>query len=488
MKQHGINVVSGRWNIIIRMCAASAILAAVLVFSAALVLHLYYQQGVYWDFITHYLYSEALTNGYFYKSLLGGTLPLAIQNQNHFYIEPFRAPLMSVVMAPFNLLPMQDAIPAYLAFEVVLLLIAAVYLARSLGISPLLVAPIAMVPYVMVYLTVLNGAEMLSMILAMFAVSFAARDKWQSGIFVALAALAKYSSLIFLLPLLFMPKGTRLKAFASAFLTTLPWLIFNLAVFGNPVYSYEYALNEVFVSSPPASTSIQTALFISLHTVFYDLVPFVALAALLALLVYAKRRKMPGKFDNRYRIAAAFCAVGLAAWFAFAVDGSIATLPRWGYIVYVGAVPLLSLLIYDLSASAGNAFAHGKQVHAVQYAAYFAVLLIFFTATYYAYVQMGSHPFGSFLGSRSQVLLEAVQQVHSHGLYSCGFVSNAWPYLQLYGIKAHNPHYLNSTMYKYPILLFDSFAGSGNQAAENNISMEYNYSGYTILIPSNHAC
>ena len=97
--------------------AYAALLLAMLALSSALVLHLYYQQGVYWDFITHYLYSKALISGYFYTSLLNGTLPLAIQSENHFYLEPFRAPLMSVFLVPFDLVFAQNAIPSYLAFS-----------------------------------------------------------------------------------------------------------------------------------------------------------------------------------------------------------------------------------------------------------------------------------------------------------------------------------------------------------------------------------
>ncbi len=467
--------------------AYAALLLAMLVASSALVLHLYYQQGVYWDFITHYLYSKALISSYFYKSMLSGTLPLAIQSENHFYIEPFRAPLMSIFLVPFDLAFAQNSIPSYLVFEVILLLLSAIYLAKGMNVNPLVVAPMLMVPYTMIYLTVLNGTEMLSLILAIFAIGLAVRGKWQSGVLIALAAMAKYSSLVFVLPILFMPKGTRWNTLAAGFFTTMPWLAANYFIFGNPMFSYIDAIEQVFVASPPSPTSVHAALLISMSDVFYSLVPFMLLAVLLAALVYAKRRRLPKSVDYKYKITAAFCAVSLLAWFAFAVHGSINTLPRWGYIVYAGIVPFLALLIYGLMHEAGKLYKSPLSRNAIMYASYSFIILAFFALTFFAYAQMGSHPF-EVMGSGSPVLLNAVQQVHSLGIADCGFISNAWPYLQLYGIKAHNPYYYNSTMYRYPILVFSSFIGAGNSVAELNISKTYNYSGFEILIPEDSTC
>jgi len=463
-------------------------LLILLISSVALLLHLYYQQGVYWDFITHYMYSKALINSYFYKSMLNGTLPQAIQYEGNFYIEPFRAPLMSMLMAPFDLVFAQHAIPAYLVFEAVFLLLSAIYLAHSMKVSSLIVAPILMMPYVMVYLTVLNGAEMLSLILIVFAAALAMRGKWQSGVLMALAALAKYSSIAFVLPLLFMPKGTRRKSIAAVFLTTAPWLIANFFIFGNPIYSYESAITQVFVSPPPSQVSMHAALATSISIVFYDLLPFIILIAILALFVYSKHHRMPKAISYKYKIAITFCAVSLLAWFALAIHASINTLPRWGYLIYAGSAPLLSLLIYDLMRSASKLYKNYAVRRTITYAIYSTVLLISLVLTFIAYIQMGQYPFGAFMGSKSQILLDAVQQVNSLGLGSCNFISNAWPYLRFYGIAAHNPNYYNSTMYKYPILIFDSFIGSGNEVTAINITKVYNLSGFQIMIPKNSIC
>lgn len=466
---------------------AVIIMLVIFALSAMLVLRLYYRQGVYWDFITHILYSKALVNGFFYKSMLEGTLPLAISYGNHFYMEPFRAPLMSVLMVPFDLAFAQHAIPAYLLFEVLLLFLSAVYLARSLRVSPLVTAPMLMLPYVMVYLTVLNGTEILSLILVILAIALAAKGKWQSGIFIALAALAKYSSIVFVLPLLFIPKGTRMKALAAGFFTTLPWFVANSLVFGDPFYSYISAIQQAFVAPPPAHTSVYAALLISMNEVFYNLVPFVLIAVLLAALLYAKRRKVP-KMSYKYRITAAFFIISILTWFGLAIHGSIATLPRWGYIVYAGSVPLLSLLIYDLIKASGRAFFKPGYRSAFTYALYVVLFLVFAALTLTAYTQMSRYPFGSFLGSKSAILYSAVHQVDALGLGDCNFVSNAWPYLRLYNITAHNPYYFNSSMYRYPIVVFNSFIGSGNKVTEADISKTYNFSGFQILIPYNSTC
>ncbi|MGC8538070.1 MAG: hypothetical protein ACP5MZ_03780 [Candidatus Micrarchaeia archaeon] len=465
-----------------------SLLLAMLIFSSALVLHLYYQQGVYWDFITHYLYSKALISSYFYKSLANGTLPLAIQYENHFYLEPFRAPLMSIFIVPFYLAFAQNAIPYYLVFEVILLLLSAIYLAKGMNVNPLIVVPMIMVPYTMIYLTVLNGTEMLSLILAIFAIGLAVRGKWQSGILIALAAMAKYSSLVFVLPILFMPKGTRWNTLAAGFFTTMPWLAANYFIFGNPMFSYIEAIQQVFVAPPPSPTSIHAALMISMSEVFYSLVPFMLIAVLLAVSVYAKHRRLPKSIDYRYKITAAFCAVSLLAWFAFAVHGSIDTLPRWGYITYAGIVPLLALLIYDLIHKASKLYKSRIAKSTIVYGSYAYILLVFFALTFLAYTQMGSQPFAPLMGSNSEVLLSAVHQVHLLGLTNCSFISNAWPYLRFYGIDAHNPYYYNSTMYRYPIIAFYSFVGTGNSVAELNISKAYNYSGFEIMMPKNRAC
>ncbi len=455
----------------------------VFIIASALLMRLYYTQGVYWDFVTHFLYAKALTSGYFYGSLDSGTLAISIQNGAHFYVEPFRAPLMSFLMAPFILLSYHP-IPAYLIFETALLLVSSVYLARSLRVSPLVAAPMALLPYVMVYLTVLNGAELLSLILLLFAFGLAARKRWQAGILVALAALAKYSSVVFFVPLFFMPKGTRLKALAAGLVTTLPWFAFNSFVYGDPVYSYLSAVKEVFVIPPPSPTSVPIAVIGSLWIILVDLLPFMLIAASLAMYTYAKHRALLASFDYRYRIATAFLVVSVLIFAAFCIKGSVDTLPRWGYILYAGMVPILSLLIYDLSVQASIVYKERRIIPAV----YSAIFIIFVVLSASAYVQLGEYPFGTLLGTKSVILGNAVQEVNALGISGCNVISNAWPYLRFDSITAHYPFYYNLTMYRYPIVIFDSFVNDGETVAEENISHTYNYSGFQILMPENHTC
>ena len=75
----------------------AAYAAILLILGSLIVFRINSIGGYYWDFTAHMLYAKALASTEFYSSIANHTAALAILYENIFYVEWFRAPLMSVL-------------------------------------------------------------------------------------------------------------------------------------------------------------------------------------------------------------------------------------------------------------------------------------------------------------------------------------------------------------------------------------------------------
>ncbi|MCL4388082.1 hypothetical protein M1567_02930 [Candidatus Marsarchaeota archaeon] len=444
--------------------------------------------GYYWDFAAHMLYAKALAGPAFYSSIANHTAAMAISYENIFYVEWFRAPLMSVLMVPF--LPIGAYGPMYyVVAEIAFLIIASVYAADSISANRFLMLAMLITPYAVIYLTLLNGAEILSMALLLFGIGLAARGKWQAGAVLSLAGLAKYFSSIFILLLFFLPGKERLKGFLSYLAVLAAWFAVNFAAYGNPIESYLQSFGEAFVIYKVSESSIVGAAIQSFSIIFAYIIPFiVAATAILAIMLLhrngaavKKHASFPNDFGYGERIVMVSFLLALAGTAAVSIHASINNLPRWGYEIYACTALLLGLFF-------SRAIKRYGQYKRYAYAAIALAALIYVSLLTASYFGIQSHyPFAS-LGTKNTTVLNAVREIKNLGIENCSIISNAWVYLRYYGIPAHYPGNMNSTSDRYPAVVVDNVGIDANSVNIKGYSAAYLSKDYGIYLPSNHSC
>lgn len=450
---------------------------------SAIVLELHGIGGYYWDFTAHMLYAKALTENAFYGSVIGHYSATAIAYENRFYIEWFRAPLMSVLMAPFVALAHYGPL-YYIIFELALLAVAAVYVADSFGLNRFLTLAMLITPYVVVYLTVLNGAEILSMILLLFGMGLVARGKWQAGVLLSLAGLAKYLSSIFILLLLLLPKKQKAKGLLSYLAVLAIWLLINFLVFGNPLESYIQSFSEAFVIYKVSASTIIAAIISSYSIIFEYLVPFAVVVALCAIaLQFANKAKWSARlngFSHGGKVLIGAFAISALAIAAVSVHASINNLPRWGYIIY-GSSSLLLLAIFGALSKKQPISRYANFIVAIVVVAYLVLMAM-------ELVNIPSHyPFAT-AGTRNSSIVDSVAKIDALGLANCSLISNAWVYLRYYGINAHYPDYFNATTKDYAAVVFSNVGISNDSVNTSGYRIGYSGEGYAIYYPKGFAC
>ncbi len=443
--------------------------------------------GIYWDFIAHMLFAKSFLAPSFYSALQSHTLAQAANYQNAFYYEYYRAPLMSFVLLPLMAAFGQGVAAAYATLLIVLLMISVFYVSRGFKMDPWVSLALFANPYVLIFLTLLNGSEILAMVMLLLSVWMISRNRWQAGIFMALAGLSKFPSLVFL-PLLFMLKGRdRHMAILSFILVTLPWLAFNFYAFSNPFFGYTSSLS-VFGSGASALFPIGVVIA-SLCMVLGSLIPAAVLFGILAYYVNREgrlRRPVDAKrifAGPGVGLALALLILGIIGFAAVSLHSTLDNLPRLGYLLYIGAAILLA---FGISRVLNIAEGQGRgNLRLIVYAAMFFVYAVILA---YTYAGLSTHYIFNGYGSNNLTVLNAVNTLDQKGLGSCNIVSNAWVYLRFQGVSAHSPFYYNATVQRYPILLFGNIGVPASTASTRNVSKIYNYQNYTIDLPENYTC
>jgi hypothetical protein len=472
------------------MSAASGVTAfamlAIFALALAMVLATYRTGGLEWDFIAEVLYAKSLLSPSFYSALIGGNLSNAVLYGNSFYFEALRPPLIGLMMAPFLLLGTGAGVPLYMAFLLIFLLASLLCLSKAIRVGPLLLELLFFTPFTALFFLLLNGAEIATLCFLALFIALVLQKRWESGILLGLAGLAKYDSLIFVLLLLVLPRGARRKAFAAFVLTTLPWLAFNAVAFHSPIASYVLSIGS-FSHDAQGFFSL-SVIAGSLELMLPDLLPaFLALfLAFVASRVWAARR--PGRAARgadgyRYRVVMAVFLVGLLGWLVVAVSGSMNDLPRESYLIYLGIALALGVGITDLSSSARKPPFGGRLLAVCTCALFLATAWMLV----YSYLSLPNYVFGPY-GSSNSIYGDVTAALASQGLGNCSVVSNNWVYLIYDGVKAHFPYYYNSSVERYPIVFFTGAGSIDSPVNLDNVTRKVNFTGFYIAFPRNYTC
>ena len=447
--------------------------------------------GVGWDFTAHYISGRYIFSQGFFKALkeagVAGTTSMnfGIVETKSLYFEFYRAPLSILILGTLSMLAGTYAIPAYLALMVLLLLIATVYLSKSMGIDYLLLGSLVALPYLVIFPFMVNSEEMLSLSLMMLSLALLRKGRWQSGLVMGLACLSKYTALIFF-PILILA-GDRKKiaySYIALFLVTMPWLLFNYAAFGNPFFSY---LSSIRVSLESTMSSSFSAA--ALASIMAGFVP-----AVLALAViyskYAKKRisgikkniRNAFKWNGNKDFLLIFLFLMLAAleFLILGIHESAFDQSRYGYFLFFSSALIFAYLISARIRTAPN-----KHLKPAIYFLLFAFSAIAMLATIFL---IGSHSLEMSYGNADPVFANASGAINGLGIENCSVVSNDWVFLRYYGIKAFSPFSSGKTLADYPAVVFNGIGVSANSIKDYNSETTYKYINFGIYLPHNYSC
>ncbi len=443
---------------------------------------LYAAYGVGWDFIAHYLGGQSILSKAFLQAVhaigSGVSVNYGIAADRNIYFEAYRAPLSTLAMAALALFLGNGAIAAYLAIVVTLFFVAVLVLSDSLNVDYVILASLMALPYIALLPMRFDSEEMLSLVLVMLALAFQARNKWYSGVFMGLACLSKYTALIFL-PLLLLNADRKKIAlrYAAVALVTLPWLLFNYAAFANPLFSYVSSIRVSLESSPQSLPSI-----VALYEMMVFLVPATALAAIAAFRNRGRIARLLASGEEHRRLALALAFLALAA-LEFIILGrheSAFDQARYGYFLYASAAILLSVAI--CAAVKAEPSRRGQRVYRYVLFAFSAASLLGL------FIIIGTPALGAGYLSNNPAFAKGAGALRSLGLGNCSVVSNDWVYLRYYGSSAFSPFSSNSSLARYPSIIFNGVGVNSSAVALVGIENKYAYSNFTVYVPRNNSC
>lgn len=493
-----------------------------LLLSAVILLKVYSLGGLGWDFVNLFLTGKSLLNPTFYQQHLpvNTTIKALVSppratktivaldfqdyyiTTSHIYISLVKEPIVPVILAIVTLISSTYNIQIYLILLLILLLAASFYVSKELNVNPLVLSALLFSPYILQWTFLYTSQEILSLILALFAIGLLARRSSLAGVAIALVGLTKYPGLI-LLPLILLlldPKdmqksGIKVAKAGTLFvLTTLPWLIFNFIYFGNSLISYTDALRETVQNNTHVTISAVLNAILAIPTILLYPILLIIFLIVWKMLQSSAVRKSKStdeqglltilyNLDYKYKITLSFLVLSTIGFIL--VYNNAGEPPRFAYLLY-GAGALVAALYTD-SISMNH-----KIEKYIPYAlcALSIVLLIFLylsisPATYESwYVSEGN--------SNNATILSAVNAITANNFAGCAVVSNAWPFLNYYNIVSYESGECTAAMWNYPSVFFSNigpntycgYALNASQVAQFTITG----SGYGLNIPPNYTC
>ncbi|MEM0106627.1 MAG: hypothetical protein QXS03_00155 [Candidatus Micrarchaeaceae archaeon] len=487
----------------------SMCIAVLFIISVVAIISAYHTSGVGWDFLSRYLNGRTLSNNFYgIQNVFANKIPINVTVQGvnkivyvspaltvskNFYFDVVWEPLTSFIIAIFIILIRGAALQAYLIFLLILLLIASLVAAKKFDLDPLMLYSIFMSPFVIGTTILYNGGPILGLCLGIITVAFAVKKSYKAGIFLGLSGLAKYDSLI-ISPLLFLlgDKEKTLKAIILSIIVTIPWLLFNFFLFGNPLQSYLVSLNEI----QPQGIGIIGLFSLLSKILWYPLILFIIATMIFVYLSHESLfsiKQINKKIlkDQRSLIIISFLLLAFAG-FLFVYNKAQDRL-QLGYLLYAGmalvaAVTLNSKKVTSIKLKIGKLHYQSGQI--IPYLI-FIFSLILLLNLYAGWSHINFNVLGS-LGSKDIEFINSVNALAIHNLINCSIVSNAWPYLNYYNVTTYAPYNCNSTMKHMPIVIFQ------NQGVQNycnttitnisNISQIFSYPNFSIYLPKNYIC
>lgn len=180
------------------------------------------------------------------------------------YFEISRAPLTSVLLGLLSVFGWKPAEYLYIILVSFLFLISSVTLARSLHLHRFTFYLLSLNVFVLVF-GLVEGTDLLAFSFLELFLAFLLRDRTFSSVFLALACLTRYPFVLYF-PLIAFHKSWKKRSLAVVFFVApfLPWFVYNLAEYGNILYSIadSYALNVFYRDYVPHAVNLASVLHV----------------------------------------------------------------------------------------------------------------------------------------------------------------------------------------------------------------------------------
>ena len=408
---------------------------ALLALSLLLITIAYYELGYYWDLIAHILYAKGIVKG------------------DYNLIEWERAPLSGLVLIPFYIFFGNNSGYFYIIANIIITYALAIEISRKLNYNELIFTSILLTPFPLLFYTIFNGAEILSINFLLFGIFLFLKNKNYFSLFLALAALTKVIAFPFVVLILF--SNNKKLSFLYYIFPFIPWLIFNYIAFGNPLFNYIETIKIALNSSFPN--------FNNLYSLIYMLAPFLIFYFVL-FLIYLKENY--GKSQNKlYSLNDPIFIIFFINLFILLLSGlfsnAVYTIPRWSYIIYVPFV-----------------FIFANRVRNWDKAIFYINIMLFIFLVFNMNLIVNVYS----TNERNPNLITAINYIKAHN-YSI-VASNVWVLLDFYNISSISPY--NNYTYK-PILIINGIGTSPklfNLENYKEIIINKNTSLYLPVIPN----
>lgn len=471
------------------------------IFSLVALFSIYNLKGVSWDFVAHYLNAKSMVSHNFlsYLEPLGNS---TIAINSHIYFETDRAPLDSIIMSLIMLSGAKEIIPIYITVLATLIFISIYLFSKYFKVNPLLSAAVIITPYILKFTFLLNSSGALSIAMLLISLGLIKKGSIYSGVFMALAGLAKYISIIFF-PLLLLLDSNRKRAesLALMFVVSLPWLLFNFITLGNPFYSY-FASFGVYSNSTPGGLPILAALLKVLGNLEF---PIIILLILAGCLFYLKSKRPSQKGNANLLHAISLYIIDfkskaikkgsttqiLTYFFVLSIIGYLIVVPRMmefdqvrlSYFLYLS----VALAVIVILSSCLEKFSKNTRLISI------LVITLIFSASLLNIAHLSyiiRQPSSSWMAgaTNNSTLKYTVAELQLYNLSNCNIVSNSWVYLRYYGIKAYSPFYYNQTILKYPAVLLEYQGVNETYVKHKGASILFKKGTMEIYLPSNFEC
>ncbi len=454
------------------------LVVAILFLAIADTAEIFLTTGMFWDFTVNVLNARDIVDPFFYHYMLTAHPAYLAITTPQFYAETYRDPLMPFILSLFTL-PLHSYAPiVYQVFVVLFLLSALYYYSKTTKVNLLLLVLLFFNPFVLFTLFLLDGEEGIAFILMIFAIALLFKKRWETGMLLGLAGLAKYPSLIFFPLILLLPTWKkRAYALVAFALVTLPFLAANYLYYGSPFEAY---LTEMGLYAGGAAP-VPGVLLESLWVIFSFLIP----AALVLVGLFAaeddKSRRAARKMDHLQKILLVAIALGVVAWIYLARYPALDGTPRMGYLIFFGVALEMALLLqrFDADSIGFNA----KRNLAMSF---LIVISIGSLGYWFALAQQQNAV--SSVGTNWIGFATAANALAQHGFANCDVISNAWVFIYYDNVTALNPSDNNPNAGTLPRLIY---YGIGTDPSQVYIPPESNtikYPYFNLVIPPDAAC
>jgi hypothetical protein len=442
----------------------------------------YYVSGPTFDIIAHYLNARSYLTDRFLSKEFFNNRGWEIQ-YNTFYIEPYREPIPAAIFVTLIMLFHNPVIP-YLIVLFIIFVLALWYFGKSLDFDSLLLYGIMLNPFFLYLSFVFNGTEILSLSFMLIAIGLIYRKKPTAGLFMGLAGLSKYPTLIFL-PMLFFLKDRKkiITSFIFLILITMPWLVFNYIFYGNPFESYiaDFTFNVVqtnnFLAAIPISIPI-IPILVSIGVPILFLVVgllFSGKKDIKKIVVDALKGKEFAKMSS------VFLVLAFVGYLVVSLHTYILSQLRYSYFLCATSVFFTLIILQHLSKNDNRI--KGKFIVT-------SIIILAISITGYYYIINHTYFAVYNINPPNSIVKSSIKELNALGFQNCRVVSNAWIDLIYLNVSAYSPLALeNATALKYPIVEFRNIGIPQAYILDtNNAVTKYNNTEFSILFPRNVTC